>query len=104
MHSNSHLGISLVAMTHVAAAVPNLDYACDTHYPWQDEDVVAGGRIAFHDGAVRVPTGPGLGVQLDRAQLAKLHEQYVECGIRQRDDRKQMRKYDPSFTGATPRF
>jgi glucarate dehydratase len=104
MHSNSHLGISLVAMTHVAAAVPNLDYACDTHYPWQDEDVVAGGRIAFHDGAVRVPTAAGLGVQLDREQLAKLHEQYAACGIRQRNDRKQMQKYDPSFTGRTPRF
>ena len=38
MHSNSHLGISLMAMAHVAAAVPNLDYACDTHYPWQEPD------------------------------------------------------------------
>ena len=35
MHSNTHLGISLAAMTHVAATVPNLDYACDRHYPWQ---------------------------------------------------------------------
>lgn len=104
MHSNSHLGISLVAMTHVAAAVPNVGYACDTHYPWQDEDVVAGGRIAFHDGAVRVPTAPGLGVQLDREQLARLHEQYIACGIRNRDDRRQMQKYDPSFTGRIPRY
>jgi glucarate dehydratase len=104
MHSNSHLGISLMAMTHVAAAVPNLTYACDTHYPWQDEDVVVGGRIAFTEGAVRVPTAPGLGVQLDREQLAKLHEQYLACGIRNRDDRRQMQKYDPSFTGVTPRY
>lgn len=104
MHSNSHLGISLMAMTHVAAAIPNIAYACDTHYPWQDEDVVAGGRIAFHAGAVAVPQAPGLGVELDRAQLAKLHEQYLGCGIRNRDDRAQMRKYDPSFTGACPRF
>ena len=36
MHSNSHLGISLAAMVHLAAAVPNLTYDCDTHYPWQD--------------------------------------------------------------------
>ena len=35
MHSNSHLGVSLMAMTHVGAACPNLTYACDTHYPWQ---------------------------------------------------------------------
>lgn len=104
MHSNSHLGISLMAMTHVAAAVPNLTYACDTHYPWQDEDIVVGGRIAFHEGAVRVPTAPGLGVRIDREALRKLHEQYLACGIRSRDDRAQMQKYDPAFTGITPRY
>ena len=104
MHSNSHLGISLTAMTHVAAAIPNLSYACDTHYPWQDEDIVTGGRIAFVEGAVRVPTAPGLGVTLDPQALARLHEQYLACGIRQRDDLAQMRKYDPSFSGKTPRF
>lgn len=104
MHSNSHLGISLMAMTHVAAAIPNLAYACDTHYPWQEEEVVQGGRIAFHEGAVRVPNAPGLGVTLDREALARLHEQYLACGIRNRDDRRQMQKYDPAFTGASPRF
>jgi glucarate dehydratase len=104
MHSNSHIGISLMAMTHVAAAIPNLTYACDTHYPWQEEEVVKGGRIAFHDGAVKVPTSPGLGVEIDPAQLQKLHQQYLACGIRNRDDLTQMRKYDPAFAGTTPRF
>lgn len=104
MHSNSHLGISLMAMTHVAASIPNLTYACDTHYPWQEEEVVRGGRIRFEDGAVRVPRGPGLGVELDRARLEALHAQYLECGVRQRDDLAQMRRYDPSFSGKTPRF
>lgn len=104
MHSNSHLGISLMAMTHVAAAIPNLSYACDTHYPWQDEDVVRGGRIAFTDGAVPLTSKPGLGVELDREALAKMHEQYLACGIRNRDDRRQMQKYDPTFTGVTPRY
>jgi glucarate dehydratase len=104
MHSNSHLGISLMAMTHVAASIPNLTYACDTHYPWQEEEVVRGGRIVFDDGAVRVPTSPGLGVELDRDQLATLHEQYLRCGVRNRDDLAQMRKYDAGFTGKTPRF
>jgi glucarate dehydratase len=104
MHSNSHLGISLMAMTHVAAAIPNLTYACDTHYPWQEEEVVQGGRITFHEGAVRVPTAPGLGVQIDAAQLAKLHQQYLDCGVRNRNDLAQMRKYDPTFSGKSPRF
>jgi glucarate dehydratase len=104
MHSNSHLGISLMAMTHVAASVPNLTYACDTHYPWQEEEVIEGGRVVFEHGAVRVPTKPGLGVTLDRRRLAELHEQYLGCGVRNRDDLKQMRRYDPAFTGKNPRF
>jgi len=104
MHSNSHLGISLMAMTHAAAAIPNLTYACDTHYPWQEEEVIKGGRIAFHEGAVRVPTAPGLGVELDPARLAQLHQQYLDCGVRNRNDLAQMRKYQPDFSGKSPRF
>ena len=104
MHSNSHLGISLMAMTHVAASIPNLSYACDTHYPWQEEEVIKGGRIAFDNGAVRVPKTPGLGVELDRDKLAELHEQYRTCGVRNRDDLAQMLKYDADFTGKNPRF
>lgn len=104
MHSNSHLGISLMAMTHVAAAVPQLGYACDTHYPWQDEDLLQEGRVVFEEGAVRVPMRPGLGVSLDRKQLARLHDQYLQCGLRQRNDLAQMQKYDPSFSGLSPRF
>lgn len=104
MHSNSHLGISLMAMTHAAAAIPNLTYACDTHYPWQEEEVVKGGRIVFNEGAVKVPTVPGLGVEIDQAQLARLHQQYLDCGVRNRNDLAQMRKYDAAFSGTSPRF
>ena len=73
MHSNSHLGVSMMAMTHVAAACPNLTYACDTHYPWQTEkdEVVVGGRIKFVNGCVPIPDRPGLGVELDYDQLAR---------------------------------
>ena len=60
MHSNSHLGINLAAMLHVAAAVPELTFACDTHYPWQTDEVVVGGKIPIENGEVAVPTGPGL--------------------------------------------
>lgn len=76
MHSNSHLGVSLVAMTHLCASVPLLTYACDTHYPWQDDEVIEGGRLRFEQGSLRVPTAPGLGVRLDREALARLHDNY----------------------------
>ncbi|WP_328295484.1 glucarate dehydratase family protein [Kineococcus sp. NBC_00420] len=106
MHSNSHLGISLAAMTHLAAATPNLDYACDTHWPWKrpEDDVVLPGVLTFAGGAVKVPTTPGLGVELDRDALARLHEQYLACGIRNRDDTTYMRTVDPGFSPNTARW
>ncbi|WP_306191135.1 glucarate dehydratase family protein [Streptomyces sp. MK5] len=106
MHSNSHLGISLAAMTHLAAATENLTYACDTHWPWKDpaEDVIVPGALGFRDGSVAVPRGPGLGVELDRDALARLHEQYLRCGLRNRDDTGYMRRLDPTYEKKTPRW
>ena len=104
MHSNSHLGISLAAMTHVAAAVPNLTYALDTHWPWKSEDVIEPGVLTFKDGAVEVPTSPGLGVTLDRDALARLHEQYLRCGIAERSDTAYMQKLHPSYDARLPRW
>ena len=66
--------------------------------------VIEGGRLQFDQGSLKVPTAPGLGVTLDHEALARLHDNYQRCGIRFRDDLAQMRKYDPSFTGAQPRF
>ncbi|MFI6252768.1 glucarate dehydratase family protein [Streptomyces sp. NPDC051016] len=105
MHSNSHLGISLAAMTHVAAAIPNLDHSCDTHYPWNSaDDVIRPGVLEFTDGAVRVPTGPGLGVELDHEALHRLHRLYLESGVRTRDDTGYMRRVDPSYELRLPRW
>ncbi|MDT0300892.1 glucarate dehydratase family protein [Streptomonospora wellingtoniae] len=102
MHSNSHLGISLAAMTHLAAAVPNVNHACDTHTPWQNgQDVVAAGALRFSDGAVAVPEAPGLGVELDRDALAAMHEQYLRCGISRRDDTAYMRRFHPDYQPKT---
>jgi glucarate dehydratase len=104
MHSNSHLGISLAAMTHLAAAIPNLSYACDTHSPWQREDVIEPGTLSIRDGVLPVPDGPGLGVTLDRGALDRLHQQYQRCGIRHRDDVAAMRVAVPDWTGQCPRW
>ena len=104
MHSNSHLGISLAAMVQLAAAVPNLTYACDTHWPWKTEDVVAGQPLIFSGGALRVPSGPGLGVELDREALARLHEQYLACGLRNRDDTAYMQRVVPGYQRTQPRW
>jgi len=103
MHSNSHLGISLAAMVHLAATTPNLSYACDTHWPWKTEDVVRDSFV-FSEGALRVPDGPGLGVELDRDALGALHEQYNKCGIRDRDDTGYMRRCVPDYERLSPRW
>jgi glucarate dehydratase len=107
MHSNSHLGVSLMAMTHVAAASPNLTYACDTHYPWQYEqdEVVLGGRIRFVDGSVEIPDKPGLGIELDHDQLAQGCERYQKIPFRKRDDEAEMRQHvDPNWKRVLPRW
>jgi glucarate dehydratase len=104
MHSNSHLGISLAAMVQLAAAVPNLTYACDTHWPWKTEDVVAGQPFSFSGGALAVPGRPGLGVELDRDALGRLHEQYLACGLRNRDDTGYMQRVVPGYQRLQPRW
>jgi len=106
MHSNSHLGISLMAMSHLAAATPNLTYACDTHYPWVEDsdEVIVGGKVPISGGCVEVTNAPGLGVTLDHERLAAAHRTYNRIAIRTRDDLGQMRKYDPAFSNRKPRF
>ncbi len=97
MHSNSHLGISLAAMVHLGCALPSIPYALDTHYPWQSEEVILGGRMSFENGSVRLPAGPGLGVELDRIALAELHQNYLDCGLKERNDEIEMQKLHPDW-------
>ncbi|WP_097868309.1 enolase C-terminal domain-like protein [Streptomyces sp. rh34] len=105
MHSNTHLGISLAAMTHVAATVPDLAYACDSHYPWQTEDVITE-RHTFTGGRLAVSDAPGLGVELDRERLSALHRRWMEnATYRERDDAAAMRAADTTWTAPTvPRW
>lgn len=107
MHSNSHLGVSLMAMAHVAAATPHLTYACDTHYPWSQakDEIVLGGRVPIVGGNVHIPDKPGLGVELDYDQLARGRERYAKCPYRKRDDEAEMRKHvDPNWRRLLPRW
>jgi glucarate dehydratase len=107
MHSNNHLGVSLMVMAHAAAASPHLTHACDTHYPWQTEvdEVVSGGRVPIRDGMVRITDRPGLGVDLDYDQLARGVERYHKLTYRKRDDEAEMRKHvDPNWKRVLPRW
>ncbi len=104
MHSNSHLGISMAAMTHLGSVVPNMVVACDTHYPWLAEDVLVGGPFKFDNGSLAVPSGLGLGVELNEDVLAAYHDNYQRGVVRQRDDTGEHIKRDPKWLPLRPRW
>jgi glucarate dehydratase len=80
VHSSGELGVQLATMLHLGAVLPNLDHAADAHYHHLTDDVVAGGKLPYVDGAIAVPDGPGLGVRLDRDKVARYAELYRELG------------------------
>ncbi len=100
-HSNSHCGVTMAAMIHLASSLGQLTLASDTHYPWlpDDADIIAGPKLPIRDGHMRVPDGPGLGIELDHDRLARAHEIYERCGMRTRDDAGTMRLVEPGWTG-----
>jgi glucarate dehydratase len=95
VHSSGELGIQLATMLHLGAVIPNLSYAADAHYHHLLDDVIAGGRMQYVDGAIAVPKGPGLGVSLDRDKLRQYAELYRELGPYPYDQ-------DPGRPGWTP--
>jgi glucarate dehydratase len=88
----------------MAAAIPNLTYDLDTHYPWQSDEVIEGGRIHFDQGRVAVPREPGLGIVLDRHMLEQLHVNYKNCNLTHRDDTAEMKKINPDWEFKTIRW
>ncbi|MGW6280559.1 enolase C-terminal domain-like protein [Kribbella sp. NPDC055071] len=80
VHSSGELGIQLATMLQLGAVVPNLSFAADAHYHHLRDDIIAGGKLPYVDGAIAVPDAPGLGVDLDRDKLAEYAELFRELG------------------------
>ena len=80
VHSSGELGIQLATMLHLGAVIPNLGFAADAHYHHLLDDVIEGGKLPYCHGAIAVPTGPGLGVTLDRERVAEYHELFRRLG------------------------
>jgi glucarate dehydratase len=74
------LGIATAAYLHVAAAIPYLDRPHQSLLRWTTDDVIAGGPFQPERGVVTVPTGPGLGVELDEKALARCVERFAREG------------------------
>ncbi|MEU4450507.1 enolase C-terminal domain-like protein [Nocardioides sp. NPDC023903] len=85
-HSNNHFDVSLAMFTHVGAAAPGEITALDTHWIWQDGQGLTESPLEIRDGAVAVPTAPGLGIRIDRDRVAAAHDLYLEHGLGVRDD------------------
>jgi glucarate dehydratase len=80
VHSSGELGIQLSTMLHLGAVIPNLSFAADAHYHQLADDIIVGGKMKYENGSIKVPDGPGLGVQLDREKLGKYAELYKKLG------------------------
>ncbi|HLU59411.1 MAG TPA: enolase C-terminal domain-like protein [Pseudonocardia sp.] len=96
-HSNNHFDVSLAMFTHVGAAAPGPITALDTHWIWQDGQALTTAPLQIRDGAIAVPTAPGLGVELDPDALAAAHELYREHGLGGRDDSVAMQYLVPGW-------
>lgn len=95
VHSSGELGIQLATMLHLGAVIPNLTFAADAHYHHLTDDIIKGGKLKYENGAIEVPTGPGLGVELNREKLSEYSELYRRLGPYPYDQ-------DPLRPGWTP--
>ena len=85
-HSNNHFDISLAMFTHVGAAAPGKVTAIDTHWIWQDGQRLTKEPLQIKGGYVEVPKKPGLGIEIDMAEVEKAHALYLQHGLGDRDD------------------
>jgi len=96
-HSNNHFDISLAMFTHVGAAAPGKVTAIDTHWIWQDGQRLTKEPLKIEGGYVQVPKKPGLGVELDMAEVEKAHQLYLQHGLGARDDAQAMQYLIPGW-------
>ena len=96
-HSNNHFDISLAMFTHVAAAAPGTITAIDTHWIWQDGQRLSKEPLQIVGGAVTVPDRPGLGIDIDMAQVEQAHQLYKERALGARDDSAAMQYLVPGW-------
>jgi glucarate dehydratase len=80
IHSSGELGVQLATMLHLGAVIPNLSFAADAHYHHLADDIIEGGKLKYENGAIAVPTTPGLGVKLDRDKVAEYRDLYGRLG------------------------
>jgi L-alanine-DL-glutamate epimerase-like enolase superfamily enzyme len=79
-HTWGELGVATAAMLQLHAAHRNFVLDNQTYYWNLEDDIIQGGLMQWHGCELEVPTGPGIGVELDRdrvAHYAQLYEREV---------------------------
>ncbi len=96
-HSNNHFDVSLAMFTHVGAAAPGKVTAMDTHWIWQEGQRLTKEPLRIVNGHVQLPASPGLGIELDMAEVDKAHQLYLRHGLGSRDDAVAMQYLIPGW-------
>ena len=97
-HSNNHFDISLAMFTHVGAAAPGNIAALDTHWIWQEgQERLTKEPLKIVGGMVAVPDKPGLGIDVDMAQIEKANKLYTDNCLGARDDAMAMQYLIPGW-------
>ncbi|QYM93772.1 glucarate dehydratase family protein [Dickeya zeae] len=96
-HSNNHFDISLAMFTHVGAAVPGKPTAIDTHWIWQEGQHLTKEPLQIINGKIKVPDRPGLGIELDMAQVMKAHDLHKKLPSGARNDAAAMQYLIPGW-------
>lgn len=70
MHCAHDLGLKTAAILQLAAGLPNFSGPNDTCYHGLTDDIITH-PFKFENGKLKVPTNPGLGVEVDESKIEK---------------------------------
>ncbi|GKX60512.1 glucarate dehydratase family protein [Leminorella grimontii] len=97
-HSNNHFDVSLAMFTHVGASAPGNPTALDTHWIWQEGQRLTKEPLQIVNGKIALSDRPGLGIELDMAQVEKAHELHKKMPSGARNDAQAMQYLIPGWT------
>jgi L-alanine-DL-glutamate epimerase-like enolase superfamily enzyme len=78
-HAFADLAVTTIAAAHVLCTLPSPQLGHQQFLTFLVHDLVET-KVEFVDGAITVPTGPGLGIELDREALAFYGDVYKRYG------------------------
>ncbi len=97
-HSNNHFDISLAMVAQCGAAAPGKINGIDTHWIWQEGiERLTKEPLQIVDGCIEIPEKPGLGIEVDRAQVEKANQVYLENCLGGRNDALGMQYLIPDW-------